>query len=174
MQLRKNIPVSGLTGWGKTTLTRGLVLEIQRDERLIVLEDAAELSLSGHPNSVRLLYSKENQGLARVSAKQLLEASLRLRPDRILLAELRGEEAYYYLRNVNSGHPGSITSIHASSASLAFEQLTLLVKESAAGRELARSDVRALLDQLIDVVVQCGVEGQKRFVKEIYWRGACS
>lgn len=129
MQLRKNIPVSGLTGWGKTTLTRGLVLEIQRDERLIVLEDAAELSLSGHPNSVRLLYSKDGQGLARVTAKQLLEASLRLRPDRILLAELRGEEAYYYLRNVNSGHPGSITSIHASSAALAFEQLTLLVKE---------------------------------------------
>ena len=63
--------------------------------------------------------------MARVSAKQLLEASLRIRPDRILLAELRGEEAYYYLRNVNSGHPGSITSVHASSAQLAFEQLTV-------------------------------------------------
>ena len=172
VQLRKNVLVSGPTGSGKTTLTKGLVLEIPRDERLIVLEDAAELSLSGHPNSVRLLYSKDGQGLARVTAKQLLEASLRLRPDRILLAELRGEEAYYYLRNVNSGHPGSITSIHASSASLAFEQLTLLVKESPAGRELARADIRALLDQLIDVVVQCGVEGQRRFVKEIYWREA--
>ena len=62
--------------------------------------------------------------------------------------------------------------MHASSARLAFEQLTLLVKESPAGRELARSDIRALLDQLIDVVVQCGVEGQKRYVREIYWRGA--
>ena len=172
VQLRKNILVSGATGSGKTTLTKGLVLEIPNDERLIVLEDAAELSLASHPNAVRLLYSKEGQGLARVSAKQLLEASLRMRPDRILLAELRGEEAYYYLRNVNSGHPGSITSIHASSASLAFEQLTLLVKESPAGRELARSDIRALLDQLIDVVVQCGVEGQRRRVKEVYWKGA--
>jgi type IV secretion system protein VirB11 len=172
VQCRKNIVVSGATGSGKTTLTKGLVLEIPRDERLVVLEDAAELSLSAHPNSVRLLYSKDGQGLARVSAKQLLEASLRLRPDRILLAELRGEEAYYYLRNVNSGHPGSITSIHASSAPLAFEQLTLLVKESPAGRELARADIRALLDQLIDVVVQCGVAGQRRYVKEIYWREA--
>jgi len=174
VRCKKNIIVSGATGSGKTTLTKGLVLEIPRDERLIVLEDAAELSLASHGNAVRLLYSKDGQGLARVSAKQLLEASLRMRPDRILLAELRGEEAYYYLRNVNSGHPGSITSVHASSAQLAFEQLTLLVKESPAGRELARADIRALLDQLIDVVVQCGSEGQRRYVKEIYWREAGS
>lgn len=170
VRCRKNILVSGATGSGKTTLTKGLVLEIPQDERLIVLEDAAELSLASHGNAVRLLYSKDGQGLARVSAKQLLEASLRMRPDRILLAELRGEEAYYYLRNVNSGHPGSITSVHASSAELAFEQLTLLVKESLAGREMGRADIRALLDQLIDIVVQCGVEGQRRFVKEIWWR----
>ena len=172
VRCRKNIVVSGATGSGKTTLTKGLVLDIPEQERLIVLEDAAELSLRSHANAVRLLYSKDGQGLARVSAKQLLEASLRMRPDRILLAELRGEEAYYYLRNVNSGHPGSITSVHASSAELAFEQLTLLVKESPAGREMARADVRALLDQLVDVVVQCGVEGQRRFVREVWWREA--
>ena len=168
VQARKNIVVSGATGSGKTTLTKALVLEIPREERLIVLEDAAELSLASHGNAVRLLYSKDAQGLARVSAKQLLEASLRMRPDRILLAELRGEEAYYYLRNVNSGHPGSITSVHASSAELAFEQLTLLVKESPAGREMARADVRALLDQLVDVVVQCGRDQSgRRVVNEI-------
>ena len=169
---RKNIVVSGATGSGKTTLTKALVTEIPFDERLIVLEDAAELALGSHPNSVRLLYSKDGQGLAKVSAKQLLEASLRMRPDRILLAELRGEEAYHYLRNVNSGHPGSITSVHASSAELAFEQLGLLVKESGPGREMARSDIRALLDQLIDIVVQCAVDGQRRYVKEVYWKGA--
>jgi type IV secretion system protein VirB11 len=172
VQARKNIVVSGATGSGKTTLTKALIREIPGTERLVVLEDAAELALDSHPNSVRLFYSKDAQGLARVSAKQLLEASLRMRPDRILLAELRGEEAYYYLRNVNSGHPGSITSVHASSAQLAFEQLTLLVKESPAGREMARADVRALLDELVDVVVQCGVEGQQRFVKEVWWKGA--
>ena len=170
---RKNIVVSGATGSGKTTLTKALIREIPGTERLVVLEDAAELALDSHPNSVRLFYSKDAQGLARVSAKQLLEASLRMRPDRILLAELRGEEAYYYLRNVNSGHPGSITSVHASSAQLAFEQLTLLVKESAAGRELARADIRALLEELVDVVVQCerDVAG-RRVVREVYWKGA--
>ena len=169
----KNIVVSGATGSGKTTLTKALIQEIPESERLIVLEDAAELVLASHPNSVRMLYSKEGQGLARVSAKQLLEASLRMRPDRILLAELRGEEAYYYLRNVNSGHPGSITSVHASSAQLAFEQLTLLVKESAAGRELARADIRALLEELVDVVVQCERDAVgRRVVREVYWKGA--
>jgi len=172
VRVRKNIVVSGATGSGKTTLTKALVKEIPAEERLVVLEDAAELALDGHPNSVRLLYSKDGQGLARVSAKQLLEASLRMRPDRILLAELRGEEAYHYLRNVNSGHPGSITSVHASSAELAFEQLGLLVKESPAGREMARTDVQALLRELVDVVVQCGVEGQRRYVREVYWKGS--
>ena len=171
VRARRNIVVSGATGSGKTTLTKGLVLEIPREERLIVLEDAAELALERHPNSVRLLYSKDGQGLARVSAKQLLEASLRMRPDRILLAELRGEEAYYYLRNVNSGHPGSITSVHASSAMLAFEQLTLLVKESPAGREMARSDIRALLEELVDVVVQCDRDSAgRRVVSEILYK----
>lgn len=173
VQSRKNIVVSGATGSGKTTLTKALIREIPETERLIVLEDAAELTLGSHPNSVRLLYSKEGQGLARVSAKQLLEASLRMRPDRILLAELRGEEAYYYLRNVNSGHPGSITSVHASSASLAFEQLTLLVKESPAGREMARADIRALLDELVDVVVHCSRDATgRRAVRELWWKGA--
>jgi len=173
VRARKNILVSGATGSGKTTLTKALVQEIPAEERLVVLEDAAELRLDAHPNSVRLLYSKDGQGLARVSAKQLLEASLRMRPDRILLAELRGEEAYYFLRNVNSGHPGSITSIHASSAELAFEQLTLLVKESGPGREMARADIQALLRELVDVVVQCGRdESGRRVVSEVLYRGA--
>ena len=86
--------------------------------------------LDRHPNHVRLFYSKDDQGVARVTPKQLLECCLRMKPDRILLAELRAEEAFDYLRNVNSGHPGSITSVHAASAELAFEQLVLLVKQN--------------------------------------------
>ncbi len=93
-----------------------------------------------------------------------------MKPDRILLAELRAEEAFDYLRNVNSGHPGSITSVHASSAALAFEQLVLLVKQSEGGRQLARRDIRSLLRRLIDVVMQCGVERHERFIKEIWYR----
>ena len=165
---RKNILVSGPTGSGKTTCTKALIREIPRDERLITIEDAEELVLE-HPNHVRLFYSKDDQGLARVTPKQLLESCLRMKPDRILLAELRAEEAFDYLRNVNSGHPGSITSVHAASAELAFEQLVLLVKQSRAGQELPRSDIKALLYLLVDVVIQFGVERHERFIKEIWY-----
>ncbi len=167
---RRNILVSGPTGSGKTTWTKALIREIPPHERLVTIEDAPELVLDRHPNHVRLFYSKDDQGLARVTPKQLLEATLRMKPDRILLAELRAEEAFDYLRNVNSGHPGSITSIHASSAALAFEQLVLLVKQSEGGRQLARRDIRSLLRRLIDVVIQCGVEGHERYIQEIWYR----
>ncbi len=166
---RKNIVVSGPTGSGKTTWTRALLREIPAHERLITIEDTQELSLDGHPNHVRLFYSKDDQGVARVTPKQLLECCLRMKPDRILLAELRAEEAFDYLRNVNSGHPGSITSVHASSAELAFEQLVLLVKQNPAGREMPRADIKHLLHALIDVVIQFGVDGRRRFIREIWF-----
>ena len=166
---RKNILVSGPTGSGKTTWTKALIREIPPDERLITIEDAHELVLDRHPNHVRLYYSKADQGLARVTPKQLLESCLRMKPDRILLAELRAEEAFDYLRNVNSGHPGSITSVHAASAELAFEQLVLLVKQSRGGQELARTDIKNLLYLLVDVVIQFGVERHQRFIREIWY-----
>lgn len=166
---RKNILVSGPTGSGKTTWTKALIREIPGDERLVTIEDAKELVLDRHPNHVRLYYSKDDQGVSRVTPKQLLESCLRMKPDRILLAELRAEEAFDYLRNVNSGHPGSITSVHATSADLAFEQLVLLVKQNAGGRELARSDIKSLLYLLVDVVIQFGVERHERFIKEIWF-----
>jgi type IV secretion system protein VirB11 len=166
---RKNILVSGPTGSGKTTWTKALIREIPSDERLVTIEDAKELVLDRHPNHVRLFYSKDDQGVARVTPKQLLESCLRMKPDRILLAELRAEEAFDYLRNVNSGHPGSITSVHATSAELAFEQLVLLVKQNPGGRELARHDIKSLLYLLIDVVIQFGVERHERFIKEIWF-----
>jgi type IV secretion system protein VirB11 len=163
---RRNIVVSGPTGAGKTTLTKALIREIPRDERLVSIEDAAELSLDSHPNNVRLFYSKGEQGGTSITPKQLLEGCLRLRPDRILLAELRAEEAWEYLRNVASGHPGSITSIHASSA------LMLLVKQSRAGAELAPADIKHLLYQLVDVVVQFGRDGRERVITEVWYEPA--
>ncbi|MGA2024925.1 MAG: P-type DNA transfer ATPase VirB11 [Steroidobacteraceae bacterium] len=169
---RKNILVSGPTGSGKTTWTKALIREIPADERLITIEDAKELVLDRHPNHVRLFYSKDDQGLARVTPKQLLESCLRMKPDRILLAELRAEEAFDYLRNVNSGHPGSITSVHASSAELAFEQLTLLVKQSPSGRELARREIRNLLFALIDIVIQFSCRRRERCIEEIWYEPA--
>jgi type IV secretion system protein VirB11 len=169
---RKNILVSGPTGSGKTTWTKALIREIPEHERLITIEDAKELVLDRHPNHVRLFYSKDDQGLSRVSARQLLECCLRMKPDRILLAELRSDEAFDYLRSVNSGHPGSITSVHAASAELAFEQLVLLAKQNPAGRELARQDIRNLLHLLIDVVIQFECSRNERFIREIWYQPA--
>ncbi|MDR6901411.1 type IV secretion system protein VirB11 [Rhizobium miluonense] len=166
---RKNIIISGATGSGKTTLSKALIRYIPEHERIISIEDTPELVIS-QPNHVRLFYSKAGQGLAKISAKDLLESCLRMRPDRILLQELRDGSAFYYIRNVNSGHPGSITTVHADSAALAFEQLTLLVKESEGGRDLERGDVRSLLKVAIDIIVQCKrIDGRFR-VSEIYFK----
>ncbi|XKM43522.1 P-type DNA transfer ATPase VirB11 (plasmid) [Rhizobium ruizarguesonis] len=168
---RKNIIISGATGSGKTTLSKALIRHIPSSERIISIEDTPELVIP-QPNHVRLFYSKGGQGLAKVGAKDLLESCLRMRPDRILLQELRDGTAFYYIRNVNSGHPGSITTVHADSARLAFEQLALLVKESDGGRDLERNDIREILKIAIDVIVQCKrIDGRFR-VTEIYYRGA--
>ncbi|MGO8655077.1 ATPase, T2SS/T4P/T4SS family, partial [Rhizobium ruizarguesonis] len=109
---RKNIIISGATGSGKTTLSKALIRHIPSSERIISIEDTPELVIP-QPNHVRLFYSNGGQGLAKVGAKDLLESCLRMRPDRILLQELRDGTAFYYIRNVNSGHPGSITTVHA-------------------------------------------------------------
>jgi type IV secretion system protein VirB11 len=165
---KKNILVSGSTGSGKTTFAKALIPLIPAQERLITIEDTMELELP-QPNVVRMLYSKGAQGEAQVSVRDLLESALRMRPDRIFLQELRDASAFYYLRNVNTGHGGSITTIHADSAALAFEQLALLVKESEAGRDLARSEIRDMLHQMVDVVVQIRKTAAGRRVTEVFF-----
>ncbi|MEJ6849383.1 P-type DNA transfer ATPase VirB11 [Sinorhizobium fredii] len=166
---RKNIIISGATGSAKTTLSKALINHIPEHERIISIEDTPELVIP-QPNHVRLFYSKGGQGLSAARPKELLESCLRMRPDRILLQELRDGTAFYYVRNVNSGHPGSITTVHADSAKLAFQQLTLLVKESEGGRNLDREDIDRLLRVSIDVIVQCKrMDGRFR-ATEIYFR----
>ena len=165
---RKNILISGATGSGKTTISKALIQLIPDHERLLTIEDARELTVP-HRNCVHMIYSKDDQGQAKIGPKQLLESALRMRPDRILLQELRDGTAFFYLRNVNSGHPGSITTVHANSAEGAFEQLTLLVKESEGGRDLGRDDIRGMLKSLIDVVLQAEKIDGRWKVKEVYF-----
>jgi type IV secretion system protein VirB11 len=156
VEARKNILISGATGSGKTSFSKGLIKLIPDYERVLTIEDTRELIVPQR-NHVHMMYAKDGKGLQKAGAKELLESALRMRPDRILLQELRDGTAFFYLRNVNSGHPGSITTVHANTAEGALEQLTLLVKESEGGNDLDRHDIRALLRSLVDIVVQCTV-----------------
>lgn len=166
---RKNIVISGATGSAKTTLSKALIKHIPDDERIISIEDTPELVIP-QENCVRLFYSKDRQGVSQAGPKELLESGLRMRPDRILLQELRDGTAFYYIRNVNSGHPGSITTVHADSVALAFEQLALLIKESDAGRDIERAEVLNMLKASIDVVIQCKRLGGTFRASEMYFR----
>ncbi|NCA90294.1 MAG: P-type DNA transfer ATPase VirB11 [Gammaproteobacteria bacterium] len=150
---RLNVIISGATGSGKTTLSKAMIAEIPLEERLIAIEDAKELQFP-HANTVRLFFSRDGAGVSPVTVKDLLVSCLRMKPDRIMLAELRDDETYFYLRNVGSGHPGSITTIHANSAAAAVEQLMLMVRQSSAGAGLTREDIRGLVFNLVDVIIQ--------------------
>lgn len=169
VRARKNILISAGTDAGKTTLLNALLKEIPPRERLAIIEDARELR-PPQANVVRLFYSRGDQGLARAGAQELCEATLRLRPDRILLGELRGKEAFTYLRTINSGHPGSITTIHSDSPELAFEQLALMVMQGfpSIDRTLVVEYVRAI----IPIVVQARRSAGRRFISEIHYAGA--
>lgn len=151
VRARKNILISGGTSTGKTTLLNSLLRQIPNEQRLIFIEDTPELTLS-HPNSVGLVAVRGNQGEARVTSEDLLQAALRMRPDRIILGELRGPEALTFLRAINTGHPGSMTTIHADSPERAFVQLAMMALQVGLG--LAYAEVLALVGEMVDVVVQ--------------------
>ena len=169
VRARKTILVSGDTGSGKTTVAKALIQEIPDGERLVTIEDTAEFNLARR-NVVPLFYSKGDQGLARVRSEDLIEAALRMRPDRVLMQELRDGAAFSFIRGVAAGHPGSITTLHAGSAPGAFDALRLMVKQHDAGKHLADADVRAFLRQLVDVVIHCVRHRDgSRGISEVYF-----
>lgn len=168
VQTRMNIVVSGATGSGKTTFMKGLVLEIPRSERLITIEDVRELFVP-HENAVHLIYSKGGQSISNATPKSLLESCLRMKPDRILLAEVRGDECLYFVRNAASGHPGSMTSCHAGSPALAFEQMAIMIQDSPGGANLTFDVIKRLLTLTIDIVIQFQNVAGERFISEIYY-----
>ncbi|MDR1495247.1 MAG: P-type DNA transfer ATPase VirB11 [Rickettsiales bacterium] len=167
---KKNIIISGGTSTGKTTFTNACLRAIPKVERLISVEDAREIDLENHPNRVHLLASKGGQGRANVSTQDLIEACLRLRPDRIIVGELRGAEAFSFLRAINTGHPGSISTLHADTPDMALQQLKLMVMQ--AGLGMPPEDIISYIKNVVDIVVQLkrGEKG-RRFVSEIYFRG---
>ena len=165
---RKTIVISGAAGAGKTTLLNALIKEIDPAERLIVIEDAPEIRLD-RPNAVGLIAVRGDQGEARVDADDLLRASMRMRPDRVLLGELRGSEAFTFLRAINSGHPGSITTVHADSPTGALDQIAMLALTS--GLDLGWAQVMTYVERVIDVVVQMEGSGGRRRIADVWFRG---
>ena len=170
VKAKRTIVVAGDTGCGKTTFIKALLQEVPPQERLITIEDAREITLPDHPNKVHLYYSQGRQGVADVQPTDLLRSCLRMKPDRILLGELRGPEAWDFLNVCASGHPGGMSSVHAASCSLAFERLALLVGQSPAAACLRYEQIRRLLLLVVDILVHMErVPGEGRFVREIYF-----
>jgi type IV secretion system protein VirB11 len=164
VRCRKNIVVSGGTSSGKTTFLNALLKEIPAQERLILIEDAPEIRLE-RDNAVGLVAVRGDQGEARVTAEDLLQAALRLRPDRIVMGELRAREAASFLRAVNSGHPGSITTLHADSPAGAVDQLALMVLQ--AGLGLGREEISNYVCSVVDVFIQLARQDGERIVSQI-------
>ena len=163
VRARKNIVISGGTSSGKTTFLNALTQEIPAEERLVLIEDAPEVRCA-QPNVVGLLAARGGQGEARIGVEDLLQASLRLRPDRIILGELRGAEAYSFLRAVNSGHPGSLTTVHADTPAAALDQIALMVMQS--GANLGRAEIVDYVRGVVEVAVQLTrVDGVRRVTK---------
>lgn len=161
---RLNVIISGQTSSGKTELSRRLLWMVAETERLALIEDSEEL-LPLQKNVVSLI--SERMAKSPRSADQLLEATLRLRPDRIILGELRGVEAMTFLEAINTGHEGSFTTVHAQSARKAIERLAMMGLRS--GFQMTFSEIARYVSNSIDVIIQTGRIGSERGILEVYF-----
>jgi len=172
VRFNKTIIIAGATGSGKTTFMKSLMQEIPQEERLITIEDVPELFLPNHPNHVHLFYPSEakKEDAAPVTAAVLLRSCLRMKPTRILLAELRGGETFDFLNICLSGHGGSITSIHAGSCEQAFDRLGLMVLQNEEGRTLPYQVIERLIGDVVDIVVHVHSDGRVRDISQIWFQ----
>lgn len=166
VEARLNMVISGGTSSGKTELARRLLWMVEEEHRLALIEDSTEL-LPSQENVVSLIADR-SEGSPR-SADKLLEMTLRLRPDRIILGELRGIEAVTFLEAINTGHEGSFTTLHATSARKAVNRLAFLVMR--AGMPLTLMEIRDYVLGSIDVIVQTGRIGAERGILEAWFPG---
>ncbi|MGA8142859.1 MAG: ATPase, T2SS/T4P/T4SS family [Candidatus Acidiferrales bacterium] len=161
---RKNILISGGTGTGKTTLLSILAKFIPQDERVLLIEDTAEIQL-GQENLVRFEARREHNGVPAVAIRDLLKAALRHRPDRIVLGEIRAGEAFDLLQLLNTGHSGTLSTIHANSAKQGLARFTSCVLQS--GVELPYRAIKTNIADSLNVVVQLERRPGRRFVSEV-------
>jgi len=175
---KQNIVFVGDTGSGKTSLMRSACQYIPREERLVTIEDVRELDLSQHANHVHLLYAK-NDCHAKVTPSDLIATSMRMKPDRVLLAELRGSEAFDFLKLLTTGHSGSLSSFHAESCALAVERYVFMCKEHEDARIYDADALKRLIALTIDIIVHIRTErtdrgtagqGRKdRYISEVHY-----
>jgi pilus assembly protein CpaF len=161
---RKNILITGGSGAGKTALLRILGRLIPEDHRILVIEDTAEIHLA-QPNVVRFEARQARNGLPAVEIRHLLKAALRHRPDRILLGEIRGGEAFDLLQLLNTGHSGTLSTIHANSAKQGLARLTSCVLQS--GVELPYLSIKTNIADSLDVVVHVERRPGRRYISEV-------
>lgn len=166
VKARISMLLSGGTSSGKTTFLNAILKEVPTDERLLTIEDTRELN-PVQKNFLPLVASKGDQGTAKVTIESLLQAAMRLRPDRIFLGEIRGAEAYSFLRAVNTGHPGSITTVHADSPEGAFEQISLMVLQANIG--LQKKEVVDYVKSVLPIVIQQSRIGGWRGTSAIHY-----
>lgn len=153
-----NMVFVGDTGSGKTSLMKSACRHIPGDERLITIEDVREVFLPEHANRVHLLYPRQGAGAATITPGELIASCMRMRPDRVLLAELRGGEAFDFLKLLTSGHSGSLSSFHAESCALAVDRYVLMCKEHAQAGIYDAEALRRLVALTIDIIVHIKVE----------------
>lgn len=163
---RKNILISGGTGTGKTTFLNACLKWVPQNERLITVEDTREVLVT-QSNAVHLLFNEDDK---RITALNIFKTCLRLRPDRIFLSELRGAEVWPYLRAANSGHPGSLSTVHADTPEGAFTQLVFMMQQ--AGSTSSEERIRNYIKSIIHIVIQlkrCPNENRFMAVSDIYF-----
>jgi type IV secretion system protein VirB11 len=165
---RVSILISGGTSSGKTTFLNACLKSVDPHERIITLEDTREL-FPPQNNAVHLLASRGDQGTASVTIQSLLEASLRMRPDRLFVGEVRGSESFAFLRAINTGHPGSMSTVHADTPLGAYEQLAMMVMQSGLSAAYPKADLISYIQSVIPIVIQLRREGGRRGVSEIFF-----
>ena len=161
---RKNILISGGTGTGKTTLLNILGRFIPEDERILLIEDTAEIQMA-QPNLVRFEARQAQNGVPAVAIRDLLKAALRHRPDRIILGEIRGGEAFDLLQLLNTGHSGTLSTIHANSARQGLARFTSCVLQS--GVDLPYRAIKTNIGDSLNVVIQVERRPGRRFISEV-------
>jgi type IV secretion system protein VirB11 len=165
---RVSILISGGTSTGKTTFLNACLKTIDPSERILTLEDSREL-FPPQSNAVHLLASRGDQGTAHVTIQSLLEASLRMRPDRLFVGEIRGSEAFAFLRAINTGHPGSMSTVHADTPLGAYEQLAMMMQQAGMSSGYSKQDLMSYIQKVIPIVIQLRRDGGRRGVSEIFF-----